>query len=108
MFNIKKHSFLVLEQLNESVVDNIQDMHCAQNEVEFRSLKTKILKNWRKNELMDIDRTYDHDLYLIFKRTIEKLNYESNSIKRSNSQLMIILIFEVNITVELKFYIKTL
>jgi hypothetical protein len=53
MFNIKTNRFLILEQLNESVVDNIQDMHCAQNEVEFRSLKTKILKNWRKNLLIN-------------------------------------------------------
>jgi hypothetical protein len=52
MYNIKKHRSLIPEQLYESVVDNIRDMHYAQNEIEFRSLKTKILKNWRKNLLI--------------------------------------------------------
>jgi hypothetical protein len=48
MFNIKKHRSLIPEELYKSVVDNINDMHCAKSEVEFRTLKTKILKNWRK------------------------------------------------------------
>ncbi len=43
---------MIPEQLYESVVDNIRNMHYAQNEIEFRSFKTKILKNWIKNLLI--------------------------------------------------------